>query len=245
MTNPCPLCDSVDDNHCLQCVKCNDWIHYGCSKFPPYMIIQLSKSTRAFTCNSCVKTKFPLVFDKLYAEINETIGKQDGQAMPPSVCGLSPLSPLSPSAPLIPVSPLTPSAPLPPPSPFTPPLLPLAPLTIPAPVHSPVTQVPSYPLTPSAQSLLSTVVPANSTKTRSKLAQASTFSKPFTSNNIQLASTQENISNKPPCNFYMQEECTNGRRGTNCSFPHPNMCFRFIRQQQRLYYRCFMRIRTS
>ena len=85
----------------------------------------------------------------------------------------------------------------------------------------------TYPLSPS---LLSTVVPVDSTKSRSKLAQASTFSKPST--NIQLASTQENISNiyKPPCKFYMQEKCENGRRGTNCSFPHPNMCFRFIRQ---------------
>ena len=28
----------------------------------------------------------------------------------------------------------------------------------------------------------------------------------------------------------MQEKCKNGRRGTNCSFPHPNMCFHFICQ---------------
>ena len=26
----------------------------------------------------------------------------------------------------------------------------------------------------------------------------------------------------------MQGRCKNGRKGTNCSFPHPNMCFRFI-----------------
>ena len=98
----------------------------------------------------------------------------------------APISSFSPSAPLIPVSPLTPSAPLPPHSPFTPPLCPLSPLTIPAPLHSPVTQVPSYPLTPSAPSLLSTVVPVDSTKTQSKLVQASTFSKSSTFNNIQL-----------------------------------------------------------
>ena len=48
---------------------------------------------------------------------------------------------------------------------------------------------------------------------------------------MPLASTGENISNKPPCNFYMQGKCKNGKRGTNCSFPDPNMCFfRFIRQ---------------
>ena len=27
----------------------------------------------------------------------------------------------------------------------------------------------------------------------------------------------------------MQGKCKNGRKGTNCSFPHPNMCLRFIR----------------
>ena len=36
-------------------------------------------------------------------------------------------------------------------------------------------------------------------------------------------------ANKPACKFYMQGRCKNGRKGTNCSFPHPNMCFRFIR----------------
>ena len=77
MKNPCPLCDSVVDN--LQCDRCKDWIHYRCSKLPEYMIIQLSKSTRAFTCNSCVQIKLPLIFDKLHDEIN---GKLDGHVMP-------------------------------------------------------------------------------------------------------------------------------------------------------------------
>ena len=79
------------------------------------MIIQLSKSTRAFTCNSCVQIKFPLVFDKLHNEINGIIGKLDGHVMPQSpTCALSPLSPLLPPAPHIPISPSTPSAPHPP-----------------------------------------------------------------------------------------------------------------------------------
>ena len=43
-------------------------------------------------------------------------------------------------------------------------------------------------------------------------------------------STQEKKYNKSPCKFYMQGKCKNGIRGTNCSFPNPNMCFRFIRQ---------------
>ena len=151
------------------------------------MIIQLSKSTRALTYNSCVKSKFPLVFHKLYDEI---IGKQDDQTIPSTACALSPIVTIRP---LIPVSPLTPSAPLP--SPFTPPLRPLDPLTLPAPLHSPVTQVPSYPLTPSAPSLLSTLIQVESNKP----VQTSTSSKPSTSRNMLLARTHENITNKPPC----------------------------------------------
>ena len=167
-----------------------------------------------------------MVFHKLYDEINVIVGKQDDH-----VCTFAP-SPLSPSAPLIPVSPLTQSAPLPPPSPFTPPLRPLAPLILPAPLHSPVTQVPPYPPTPTAPSLLSTVVQVESNKIPYKHTQAS--SKPSTtSRNMPLASTKENISNKPPCKLYMQGKCKNGKRGTNCSFPHPNMCFRFIRQSKK------------
>ena len=33
---------------------------------------------------------------------------------------------------------------------------------------------------------------------------------------------------KPPCHFYMQGSCKHGKRGNNCIFPHPPMCFKFI-----------------
>ena len=33
---------------------------------------------------------------------------------------------------------------------------------------------------------------------------------------------------KPPCHFYMQGSCKHGKRGSNCLFPHPPMCFKFI-----------------
>ena len=59
MTNHCPLCDSVVDNHCLQCDKCNDWIHNGCSKFPPYMIIQINQG---FHMQLLCKNKISVVF---------------------------------------------------------------------------------------------------------------------------------------------------------------------------------------
>ena len=58
-------------------------------------------------------------------------------------------------------------------------------------------------------------------------------SHPNFSSNPQPPSLKNQIpssspANKPACKFYMQGRCKNGRKGTNCSFPHPNMCFRFI-----------------
>ena len=45
MTDLCPICRDTVDKSCLQCDKCNDWIHYRCSKLPAYLIIRLSKSS--------------------------------------------------------------------------------------------------------------------------------------------------------------------------------------------------------
>ena len=98
-----------------------------------------------------------------------------------------------------------------------------SPLTLPAPLHSPVTQLPSYPLTPSAPALLSTVVQVESNKIPYKFVQTSTSSKPYTSRNMPLASTQENISNKPPCKFYMQGKCKNGKEA-HIALSHIQIC---------------------
>ena len=90
MTNPCPLCDSVVDNHCLQCNKCNDLIHYECSKLSPYMIIQLYYmqllGKNFFLTNFMLKLMKPLV------------NRMTRLCLPPHVDSL-PCSPLSPSAP--------------------------------------------------------------------------------------------------------------------------------------------------
>ena len=59
MTNSSyPYCDIVVDQHGLQCDKCCLWIHYSCTKLQPYMIIQLLKSNKLFTCHSCVHAQF-------------------------------------------------------------------------------------------------------------------------------------------------------------------------------------------
>ena len=38
MSNHCPLCVYHVDKCCLQCEKCDEWIHYSCSKLPAYII---------------------------------------------------------------------------------------------------------------------------------------------------------------------------------------------------------------
>ena len=73
MTDLCPICNVTVDKSCLQCDKCKDWIHYRCLKLPAYVIIQSAKSTRVFSCPSCVKSKYPLAFQKHHDDIEKII----------------------------------------------------------------------------------------------------------------------------------------------------------------------------
>ena len=42
--------------------------------------------------------------------------------------------------------------------------------------------------------------------------------------------TDEKISPKKniPCKYYMRKGCKHGRKGTNCTYEHPKLCFKFI-----------------
>lgn len=73
MSNNCPFCDSAVDQYGLQCDKCASWVHYSCTKLPPYMIIQLSKSKRVFSCHSCVHAKYLTDFPELHTKIESVI----------------------------------------------------------------------------------------------------------------------------------------------------------------------------
>ena len=94
-------------------------------KLPAYIIIQLSKSAMVFTCPSCVKSKYPLVFQKLNDDIEKIIMTPVSQPSSPK----NPTTPLTPSAPPSPLfiqltpNPLIPS----PPSNFSPANLPYHP----------------------------------------------------------------------------------------------------------------------
>ena len=144
MTDLCPICSDNVDKNCLQCDKCNDWIHYRCSNLPAYFIIQLSKSKRVFTCHSCVKLKYPLACPKLHDDIVKIImspvnlSSSPIKPTTPFIFSLSSIVAISTTHSHFPIDSLN-SAPLP--SPFTPParvcpgatqspLAPLPPLTI-------------------------------------------------------------------------------------------------------------------
>ena len=188
MTDSCPICRDIVDKNCLQCDKCKNWIHYRCSKLPAYLIIQLSKSTRVFTCHSCVKSKYPLAFQKLHDDIEKII-------MSPINQSVSPIKPSTPRTPSAPSSPL-------------------------------FIQLTPTPLIPSAPSNLSPVI-ASPRHISPTPDVSSTIPKLPTSNPQQLS---PNPVQKKPCKFYMQGHCMHGKRGSDCAYPHPPMCFKYIKR---------------
>ena len=73
----CPCCDAAADTFVLECEKCKKWIHFACSKLPPYMLIQFGKSTRAYSCSTCVHERFMMDFPALHDTYEEAIIKQN------------------------------------------------------------------------------------------------------------------------------------------------------------------------
>ena len=188
MTDLCPICKDTVDKNCLQCDKCKDWIHYRCSKLPAYLIIQLSKSTRVFTCHSCVKSKYPLAFEKLHDDIEKIIMSPVNQSSSP----IKPTTLLTPSAPSSPLFiQLTPT-----------PLIPSAPPNL-SPVITPPQHISPTPHDPSTNS------------------KSPTF-------NPQPLSL--NLAEKKTCKFYMQGHCMHGKKDSTCAYPHPPMCFKYIKR---------------
>ena len=104
--------------------------------------------------------------------------------------------------------------------------------------HSPISHClprPCYPPPPNHSSLTKTTLPLSPTFNISR--SPNTIHNPphtYFCSNPQPPSLKNQIpssspANKPACKLYMPGRCKNGRKGTNFSFPHPNMCFRFIR----------------
>lgn len=66
---PCRICH----DHCNTGIRCSDclmWIHYKCSEVTTYVLVNLIKSNRKFTCLDCTKKNYPN-YDELAAEIEK------------------------------------------------------------------------------------------------------------------------------------------------------------------------------
>ena len=73
----CPYCDLSAKEYCIQCDKCQKWIHYACSNLPVYTVIQLHKSSRLFSCSSCVHQRFIDTYTGLYDKFTKIIQAQN------------------------------------------------------------------------------------------------------------------------------------------------------------------------
>ena len=70
----CPFCDTiVVDKSALHCDKCDHWVHYSCRKLRFYALIQLKRSSRLFSCHTCVHERFENDFHELHTEIEGII----------------------------------------------------------------------------------------------------------------------------------------------------------------------------
>ena len=127
-----------------------------------------------------------------------------------------------PSSPKKNTTPLTPSAP---PSPLfiqlTPnPLIPSAPSNF-SPLISPPQQI--SPTTHDPSPVSKSQVPTNPHTLQPP---------PITTNKAPikpLATKSISSATPKPCKLYMQGHCRYGEKGLGCSYPHPQMCFRFIK----------------
>ena len=73
----CPCCDVAAGEYVLECEKCKKWIHFACSKLPAYMLVQFDRSSRVYSCLTCVHEKFMNEFPKLHDTFEEVIFKQN------------------------------------------------------------------------------------------------------------------------------------------------------------------------
>ena len=73
----CPYCDLSAEEYCIECDRCKKWIHYACSNLPVYTVIQLHKSSRLFSCSSCVHQRFIGTYTDLYDKFNKIIQAQN------------------------------------------------------------------------------------------------------------------------------------------------------------------------
>ena len=196
----CPFCDTlVVDKSALHC----------------------EKSSRLFSCHTCVHERFKNDFPKLHTEI-EGIIKEKNDSLLAFIMTNSPPANLS-STPIITTLPTSIIA--------TSPHLDISRSQISSPTSVVLTTNPPYvvlttnpPLVrvpnPSTSDFIGTHTASNS----NRVTSVATSTDP-----PSAALPQINPSPiKPPCHFYMQGSCKHGKRGSDCLFHQPPICFKFI-----------------
>ena len=78
----------IDGENCIQCQDCKTWIHYKCSKLPPYQLFLYESTQRKYTCEFC-------------AEMDEDFNKEynSGVKIEELECHIEDSSIISPGAP--------------------------------------------------------------------------------------------------------------------------------------------------
>ena len=178
-------------------------VHYSCSKLPPYAIIQLKKSSRLFSCHTCVHERFKNDFPELHTEI-EGIIKEKNDSLLAFIMPNSPPANL-PSTPIrttLPTSIIAAS-----------PHLDISRSQISShtsvlTTNPPLVRVPI----PSTSDFIGTHTASNS----NRVTSVATSTDPPSAALPQIHPSPI----KPPCHFYIQGSCKHGKRGSNCPFPH-------------------------
>ena len=224
----CPYCDLSAEEYCIQCDKCMKWIHYACSNLPVYTVIQLHKSSRLFSCSSCVHERFIGTYTDLYDKFNKIIQAQNTTMKRPTgiitddihvdITNTSVASSTDenqdPALILTPHSHHSHTA-TPPQSPSQPPAQ-LAPTIDQSTVPTGTNPILQTEPTPTGKPNL---VPSSSANTVGSQTEIDAIPDGSIDGDRDVT-----------CRFYLQGRCKHGKMGKDCAFKHPPMCFKFIRR---------------
>ena len=227
----CPCCDAAADEYVLECDKCKKWIHFACFKLPAYMLVQFDRSSRVYSCLTCVHERFMNEFPKLHDTFEEVISKQNKSLRSMTADTSSQTDPPASDAESEPTQVDTP--------PLTQPIH-LPPTTDQQKDTAQVTDhqsndqqdnvdaLPDKPTPTPPNSVILGLNVVNSNESRESLPDEVPANK-----HEPKKSTSDAPPKTPSCKFYLQGRCRHGRIGKDCSFVHPPMCHKFIKNGEK------------
>ena len=204
----CPFCDTYVDKFALQCDMCHYWVHYSCTNLPPYAIIQLSKSTRLFSCLTCVHERFKIDFPELHTQVEGAIKSQNDALHLPVMAEIA-VTPIEAAPPTPTTSTPTHAASIPSSTPE---------------IFSPTHTISLPSPTPSASSHM----PTHPTIYKPSSAETPPANKPVDNYSARQSVRPAEVT--PICKFYMRGHCQYGKQGHACAFAHPPMCYKYLRK---------------